>query len=79
MWMGFEDSESGIAKYEVSLWNFSSCANESVAEAELQHDWIELTHNYSEYSFVELELKVRFYIHTECRCVASQYIFFYGN
>jgi S-adenosylmethionine:tRNA-ribosyltransferase-isomerase (queuine synthetase) len=44
MWMGFEDSESGIAKYEVSLWNFSSCANESVAEEELQHDWIELTH-----------------------------------
>jgi hypothetical protein len=45
-----------LKTFEVSLWKNSSCTSDSTED--LLVDWIELTRNYTEYSFVELELKV---------------------
>ncbi|XP_076086943.1 uncharacterized protein LOC143057517 [Mytilus galloprovincialis] len=53
-WTNYSDPESGIATYEVSLWKNTSC--DSSAEEILLIDWIELTSNYTEYSFVNLNL-----------------------
>ena len=55
-WENFIDPESDIDTFEVSLWKNSSCTSDSTED--LLVDWIELTKNYTEYSFVELELKV---------------------
>ena len=57
MWKDYIDPESDIDTYEVSLWRNSSCFSDSTEE--LIVDWIELTTNYTQYSFVELELKVQ--------------------
>ncbi|XP_076087285.1 uncharacterized protein LOC143057777 [Mytilus galloprovincialis] len=53
-WINYSDPESGIATYEVSLWKNTSC--DSSAEEILLIDWIELTSNYTEYNFVNLNL-----------------------
>ncbi|OPL32757.1 hypothetical protein AM593_07098, partial [Mytilus galloprovincialis] len=53
-WTNYSDPESGIETYEVSLWKNTSC--DSSAEEILLIDWIELTSNYTEYSFVNLNL-----------------------
>ncbi|VDI67222.1 Hypothetical predicted protein [Mytilus galloprovincialis] len=53
-WTNYSDPESDIATYEVSLWQNTSCY--SSGEEVLLVDWIELTNNYTEYSFVNLNL-----------------------
>ncbi|XP_076116641.1 uncharacterized protein LOC143084119 [Mytilus galloprovincialis] len=54
-WKDFIDLESDIDTFEVSLWRNLSCDSDSTEE--LVVDWIELTSNYTQYDFVELELK----------------------
>ncbi|XP_063408918.1 uncharacterized protein LOC134692399 [Mytilus trossulus] len=53
-WTNYSDSESGIVTYEVSLWKNTSCFIS--AEEILEVNSIELTNNYTEYSFVNLNL-----------------------
>ncbi|VDI71255.1 Hypothetical predicted protein, partial [Mytilus galloprovincialis] len=53
-WTSYSDPESGIATYEVSLWKNTSCFIS--AEEILEVNWIELTSNYTEYSFVNLNI-----------------------
>jgi hypothetical protein len=56
-WEGYFDDVSGIETYEVSLWKNSSCAVN--ADTQPIVDWIALTYNYTDYSFVDLQLEVR--------------------
>ena len=58
LWEDYNDPESGIETFEVSLWNSTSCSDQLIQT--LLHDWIELTNNYTEYSFVDLQLQVCF-------------------
>ncbi|VDI73733.1 Hypothetical predicted protein, partial [Mytilus galloprovincialis] len=53
-WTNYSDPESKISTYEVSLWRNTSCHSDG--QEELLIDWIELTNNYTEYSFVTLNL-----------------------
>ncbi|CAC5412724.1 unnamed protein product [Mytilus coruscus] len=53
-WTNYSDLESEISTYEVSLWRNTSCHSDG--QEELLVDWIELTNNYTEYSFVNLNL-----------------------
>ncbi|KAK3104702.1 hypothetical protein FSP39_008103 [Pinctada imbricata] len=53
-WLGFEDPESGLSGYKVSLWRNVSCLTGSTTE--VVQDWITLTGNYSFYQFVEQNL-----------------------
>ncbi|VDI79784.1 Hypothetical predicted protein [Mytilus galloprovincialis] len=55
LWEGFFDPESDIALFKISLWNKSSCSDQS-AEV-LMVDWITLGSNYSRYMFTELQLQ----------------------
>lgn len=55
-WTNYSDLESKISTYEVSLWRNTSCHSDG--QEELLVDWIELTNNYTEYSFVNLNLTV---------------------
>ena len=55
-WKDYIDDESDIDMYQVSLWMNSSCSDDSTES--LMVDWIELTKNYTQYSFVELQLQV---------------------
>ncbi|CAG2187681.1 unnamed protein product [Mytilus edulis] len=55
LWEDYNDPESGIETFEVSLWNSSSCSDQNIQS--LLHDWIELTNNYTGYSFVDLQLE----------------------
>ena len=56
-WEGFEDLESGISTFELSLWKYASC---QMGAAEiLEVDWLKLQgDNYTEYSFVDLNIPV---------------------
>ncbi|CAC5409205.1 unnamed protein product [Mytilus coruscus] len=54
-WEGFIDLESDIASYKISLWNKSSCTDQS--SEVLMVDWITLGSNYSQYTFTELQLQ----------------------
>jgi len=56
-WEGYVDDVSGIETYEVSLWKNLSCAVN--ADTQQIVDWIKLTDNYTEYSFIDLQLEVR--------------------
>lgn len=57
-WEDYEDKESGIVKYEVSLWQNSSCSLTTSTEI-LLVDWIKLgSGNFTGYKFVDLALKV---------------------
>ncbi|XP_064646638.1 uncharacterized protein LOC135499666 isoform X2 [Lineus longissimus] len=53
-WRGYSDPESGLDRYEISLWNEASC--NSGGSAHLSVDWIKLTANYSSYSLIDLKL-----------------------
>ena len=55
-WSGFSDPESGIAKYEVSLWRNVSC--DADATSEMVHDWYTLSGNDSLYQYIEQNLMV---------------------
>ncbi|XP_071123199.1 uncharacterized protein [Mytilus edulis] len=55
LWEDYNDPESGIETFEVSLWNSTSCSDQNIQT--LLHDLIELTNNYTGYSFVDLQLQ----------------------
>ena len=59
-WEGYHDPESDILSYQVALWNKPTCSEHSTEM--LMVDWITLTSNYSQYMFIELELKVCYVI-----------------
>ncbi|CAG2228792.1 unnamed protein product [Mytilus edulis] len=55
-WENYRDPESDIKSYDISLWFNSSCSDDN--SQSLLVDWIELSSNYSQFTFTELELKV---------------------
>ncbi|VDI27589.1 Hypothetical predicted protein, partial [Mytilus galloprovincialis] len=54
-WEKYKDPESDIKSYDISLWFNSSCSDDNTQS--LLVDWIELSSNYSQFTFTELELK----------------------
>ncbi|XP_062596534.1 uncharacterized protein LOC134257978, partial [Saccostrea cucullata] len=55
-WEKFEDRESGICQYEVSLWNNTSCNVTSTEQIVV--DWIHLSKKYTSYQFIDLGLQI---------------------
>ena len=55
-WDEFQDLESGISSFEVSLWKNETCHSNS--ETVLVNDWITLSSNYSFYQLVDQQLEV---------------------
>lgn len=56
-WEGFEDFQSGISTFEVSLWKNKTCQKNS--EIVLVTDWLTLSRNYSFYQLVDQQLEVK--------------------
>lgn len=56
-WEGFEDFQSGISTFEVSLWKNKTCQKNS--EIVLVTDFITLSRNYSFYQLVDQQLEVK--------------------
>lgn len=56
-WANFSDGESGISTYEVSLWKYVSCDENSGTS--LVNDWITLNSNSTFYEFIDQSLEVK--------------------
>lgn len=56
-WENYTDSETGIQSYQVSLLVNSSCGPDSTQDQVV--DWITLGPNYTDYTFVDLDLQVQ--------------------
>ncbi|KAL5015119.1 hypothetical protein ScPMuIL_009389 [Solemya velum] len=54
-WENYGDPQSGIQTYEVSLRKYSSCAEDGDTETVV--DWLTLDPDYTEYTFVDLNLQ----------------------
>ncbi|KAL5014713.1 hypothetical protein ScPMuIL_008983 [Solemya velum] len=54
-WENYRDPQSGIQTYEVSLRKHSSCAEDDNTETVV--DWLTLDPDYTEYTFVDLNLQ----------------------
>ncbi|XP_076085497.1 uncharacterized protein LOC143056293 [Mytilus galloprovincialis] len=54
-WENYTDPESDIKSYQVSLWRNSSCNVGSTQNVEV--DWISLDSNFTDYTFVDLDLQ----------------------
>jgi hypothetical protein len=65
-WSNFTDGESGISTYDVSLWRYVSCAENSATT--VVTDWITLSSNNTFYEFVDQSLEVKILIRVNIEC-----------
>ncbi|XP_064643635.1 uncharacterized protein LOC135497733 [Lineus longissimus] len=56
-WQGYGDAQSGIARFEISLWSAPSCDRNYSSKLVPYDDWIKLSTNFSSYSLIQLDLK----------------------
>ena len=57
-WTGFEDLDSGIDHYLVTLWNAGLCSADPAQSDDTEVQTVQLDGSHSEYTFTNLSLAV---------------------